>query len=114
MTFELVVTDNQGISSAPDTVNITVKMIQRALVLQGGGSLGAYEIGVFQALCKKLTEKDKSEGNSSSTRKNRPLFDIIAGTSIGAVNAAIIVDNVLRLKRKNPSLSYMGGYCKPT
>src|SRR5205085_4526708 len=94
-------TDDLGVSSAPGIVNIRVKMIQRALVLQGGGSLGAYEAGVFKALCKELGERDKSRGN---IRKNRPLFDIIAGTSIGAVNASIIIDNVLRLKRENPNL----------
>ena len=51
---------------------------QRALVFQGGGSLGAYEAGVFRALYEKMTEKDK------------PLFDIVAGTSIGAINAAYV------------------------
>jgi Patatin-like phospholipase len=101
LVFELIVTDDIGVSSAPGIVNILVKMIQRALVLQGGGSLGAYEAGVFKALCKELGERDKSRGN---IRKNRPLFDIIAGTSIGAVNASIIIDNVLRLKRGNPNL----------
>ena len=33
-------------------------MIQRALVLQGGGALGAYELGVYRALCERLIEKD--------------------------------------------------------
>ena len=32
---------------------------QRALVLQGGGALGAYEAGVLEVLCKKLHEEDK-------------------------------------------------------
>jgi NTE family protein len=32
---------------------------QRALVLQGGGTLGAYEAGVLEVLCKKLSEEDK-------------------------------------------------------
>jgi len=43
------------------------------LVLQGGGSLGAYECGVFKSLHQKKIK-----------------FDVVAGTSIGAVNAAII------------------------
>ena len=55
---------------------------QRALVLQGGGALGAYEVGVLKVLCKKFLE---SSGNNT---ENRPLFDIIAGSSIGAMNAA--------------------------
>jgi len=46
---------------------------ESVLVLQGGGSLGAYECGVYNALAK---------SNIS--------FDVIAGTSIGAINAAII------------------------
>jgi predicted acylesterase/phospholipase RssA len=31
---------------------------QRALVLGGGGSLGAYEVGALKTLCKKLREED--------------------------------------------------------
>jgi predicted acylesterase/phospholipase RssA len=56
------------------------------LVLQGGGALGAYQAGAFRCLCEKLSEiqKDKIE-------KDIPLFDIIAGTSIGAINGAILV-----------------------
>jgi NTE family protein len=48
--------------------------IENVLVLQGGGSLGAFACGVFKALVKKNIR-----------------IDIAAGTSIGAVNAAIIV-----------------------
>jgi NTE family protein len=91
LTFKLVVTDNRiGLSSDPSLVTIIVKMIQRALILQGGGALGAYELGVYRALCERLIEKDRSDG----ARKNRPLFDIIAGASIGALNAALIVHSV--------------------
>jgi NTE family protein len=101
LTFELVVTDENGISSLPQSVNIIVKMIQRALVFQGGGSLGAYEAGVFEALCQKLIEKDRKEEEEENGRRNRPLFDIIAGSSIGAVNAVIIVDSVASQMRRN-------------
>jgi NTE family protein len=62
----------------------------RALVLQGGGALGAYEAGVVKALCEKLMEEDKQKGIV-----DRPLFDIVAGSSIGAVNAAILVNQVV-------------------
>ena len=48
--------------------------IENVLVLQGGGSLGAFACGVFKALVKRNVR-----------------IDIVAGTSIGAVNAAIIV-----------------------
>src|SRR5690349_24559611 len=46
---------------------------ETVLILQGGGSLGAYECGVYKAL-----------------HKHGIKFDIVAGTSIGAVNATII------------------------
>jgi len=59
---------------------------QRALVLQGGVALGAFEVGVFKTLYNKLTEEDKLNGET-----NRPLFDVVIGTSIGAINAAILV-----------------------
>ena len=36
---------------------------QRALVLQGGGALGAYEAGVFKVLCEHLTKQDEEKGD---------------------------------------------------
>ncbi|MES2496733.1 MAG: patatin-like phospholipase family protein [Pseudomonadota bacterium] len=49
---------------------------QVALVLQGGGALGAYQVGVFEALDEARIE-----------------IDWVAGISIGAINAAIIAGN---------------------
>jgi NTE family protein len=49
---------------------------QRVLVLQGGGALGSYQAGAYQALCHFDFEPEW-----------------IAGISIGAVNAAIIAGN---------------------
>lgn len=63
---------------------------QRALVLQGGGTLGAYEAGVLEILCKTLSEEGKGEN-----RDDGMLFDIVAGTSIGAMNGAVLVSNFL-------------------
>jgi len=63
---------------------------QRALVLQGGGTFGTYEAGVLEVLCKKLAEDDKE-----SNVEDRLLFDIVAGTSIGAMNGAILVSQFL-------------------
>lgn len=48
-------------------------MEKTALVLGGGGARGAYEVGVWQALC----ELDIP-------------IDIVTGTSVGALNAAVI------------------------
>ena len=47
-----------------------------ALVLQGGGALGAYQAGVFQAI---------NEANIE--------VDWLCGTSIGAINGALIAGN---------------------
>nr|WP_232446587.1 patatin-like phospholipase family protein [Burkholderia ubonensis] len=49
---------------------------QVVLVLQGGGALGAYQLGVFQAMSESGIEPDW-----------------VIGTSIGAINAALIVGN---------------------
>ncbi len=77
---------------------------QVALVLQGGGALGAYQAGVYEALAETAIE-----------------IDWIAGISIGAVNAAIIAGNapderVAKLRSfwetvtsALPSLPMMGG-----
>ena len=94
LTFELIATDKStNLKSDPSSVTIIVKMVQRALILQGGGALGAYELGAYKALCEKLIAKDSS--NNENVRKNRPLFDIISGTSIGALNAALITRSVV-------------------
>jgi predicted acylesterase/phospholipase RssA len=47
-----------------------------ALVLQGGGALGAYQAGVYEALAEAGIE-----------------HDWVAGVSVGAINAAIIAGN---------------------
>jgi NTE family protein len=49
---------------------------QRVLVLQGGGALGSYQAGAYQALCHADFEPEW-----------------VAGISIGAINAAIIAGN---------------------
>jgi NTE family protein len=50
--------------------------LENVLILQGGGSLGAFGCGVFKALV-----------------NNKIKMDIVAGTSIGGINAAIIAGN---------------------
>src|SRR5271166_2226943 len=49
---------------------------QVVLVLQGGGALGAYQVGVYQALSEAGIEPDW-----------------VIGTSIGAINASLIAGN---------------------
>lgn len=48
--------------------------MKKAIVLSGGGSKGAYQIGVWKAL-----------------RKLKISYDIVTGTSVGALNAALFV-----------------------
>ena len=64
-------TDHSGPASAR-----TPAKAHRVLVLQGGGALGSYQAGAYQALCHFDFEPDW-----------------IAGISIGAINAAIIAGN---------------------
>jgi len=66
---------------------------QRALIFQGGGSLGAYEAGAYKAFYELASERDKIIG-----REDKPLFDIVAGTSIGAMNASVLVSYVKEKK----------------
>ncbi len=54
-------------------INDIDELSETILVNQGGGSLGAYELGVSKAIAKHGIK-----------------FDIIAGTSIGGINAAIL------------------------
>jgi predicted acylesterase/phospholipase RssA len=61
--------------------------VHRVLIFQGGGALGAYEAGVFEALYEELYDKFGD---------TEPLFHTVAGTSIGAVNATILVNYVLK------------------
>ncbi|MDN5846104.1 MAG: patatin-like phospholipase family protein [Candidatus Nitrosocosmicus sp.] len=64
----------------------TIPIKQRALVLQGGGSLGAYEAGAYMGIYEFLSNWDKDHW-----KEKRSTFDIIAGTSIGAINSAVLV-----------------------
>jgi NTE family protein len=61
--------------NAPQRIGPATKG-QVVLVLQGGGALGAYQAGVYEALCGAGIEPDW-----------------VIGTSIGAINAALIAGN---------------------
>jgi len=57
--------------------------MKRALVLAGGGARGAYELGAWKALSELHID-----------------FQIVTGTSIGAVNGALLVQGDLQLAEK--------------
>jgi NTE family protein len=63
-------------SLTPQSASTTPALAQRVMVLQGGGALGSYQAGAYQALCRHDFEPEW-----------------VAGISIGAINAAIIAGN---------------------
>jgi predicted acylesterase/phospholipase RssA len=66
--------------------------VHRALIFQGGGSLGAYGAGAYKAINEELSVFIKKR---QDREKEEPiLFHIVSGTSIGAINAAILVSYV--------------------
>lgn len=79
-----------------------VPKTQRALVFQGGGALGAYDTGVFKALYKKIGQKEGFD----------KLFDIVAGTSSGAMNGAILVSHVIENGTWEGSLDKLNAFWK--
>ena len=70
------------------------KKFHRALILQGGGALGAYEAGVLKAWCSRLVSEDRKNNRTG------PVFDIVAGASIGAVNASLLVYRALHYNKQ--------------
>jgi NTE family protein len=75
----LDVSDRRAIAAAPESAvreQSANKPHQVVLVFQGGGALGAYQAGVYQALHEARIEPDW-----------------IIGTSIGAINASLIAGN---------------------
>lgn len=66
---------------------------ENVLVLQGGGSLGAFSCGVFKAFAARGIK-----------------VDIIAGTSIGGVNAAIVAGS--KGDRPEAARAVLAGACR--
>src|SRR5919107_2897595 len=65
--------DSSPVSSPSLRTPLDNNRLENVLILQGGGSLGAFGCGVFKSL-----------------ENNNIKIDIVAGTSIGGINAAII------------------------
>ena len=63
-------------ASKPENADLKGRYAQTALVFQGGGALGAYQAGAYQALSEAGCEPDW-----------------LSGISIGAINSAIIAGN---------------------
>jgi NTE family protein len=63
---------------------------QRALVFQGGSALGAYEVCTYQQIYRKESAEKRKQMEADGW-----LFDIIAGTSIGAIKSSILVRHTI-------------------
>jgi NTE family protein len=61
-------------------------MAHIGIVLSGGGARGAYEAGVLWGIHEAL----------GTSRHTRPLFDVISGSSVGAINGAWLAANAHR------------------
>jgi NTE family protein len=61
--------------------------IRKALVLPGAGARGAYQIGVLKAVARLLPERAPNP------------FDVICGTSAGAINAAVLAGRAANFER---------------
>lgn len=82
--------DTQNSLSSDIDINLRhskTRKTESILILQGGGSLGAFGCGVIKGLAKK--------GIS---------FDIVCGTSIGAINGAVFVGNKNENERPEENL----------
>jgi predicted acylesterase/phospholipase RssA len=64
------------LQDGPKTSQKARVLSRRALVLSGGGAKGAYEAGAITSLC-----------------AHGAPFDIIVGTSVGAINASLVAQN---------------------
>ena len=70
---------------------------QRAVIFQGGGALGAYEVGYYEALYEKFIEQ----------KEYVHPFDTIVGTSIGAINGALLVSHYMKNKTWEGSVEHL-------
>jgi NTE family protein len=61
--------------------------IRKALVLPGAGARGAYQIGVLKAIAGLLPEREPNP------------FNVICGTSAGAINAAVLAGRAANFER---------------
>jgi predicted acylesterase/phospholipase RssA len=71
-------------------IQMAILMLHTHICFLTCGSLGAYEAGAYQAIYERITKTDREKAE-----KNKPFLNIVAGTSIGAINAAIIVSYVV-------------------
>jgi NTE family protein len=79
------------------------KDVQRAVIFQGGGAIGAYAAGVYAVLYHWVKKNIVADEN---------VFDIVAGSSAGAINACIIVSHVIHNKNNGKLQRWEGSVKK--
>ena len=67
---------------------------RRAVILSGGGARGAYEAGVLRFILDDLPQRHGIDPN----------FDIVCGTSVGAIHAAFIAATADQTTGRGPAL----------
>ena len=67
---------------------------RRAVILSGGGARGAYEAGVLRFILDDLPQRHGIDPN----------FDIVCGTSVGAIHAAFIAATAEQTSGRGPQL----------
>lgn len=70
---------------------------RRAIIFQGGGALGAYEVGFYEALYEKFIKE----------KEFKDPFDVVVGTSIGAINGGLLVGYYQKNKTWEGSVQHM-------
>lgn len=71
--------------------------IRKALVLPGAGARGAYQIGVLKAIARLLPEREPNP------------FNVICGTSAGAINAAVLAGRAANFERAVADMEQVWG-----
>ncbi len=84
-----------ALARAPSLLPKRVDRPTVGLVLSGGGARGAYEAGVLRYLCEEFPR----------TTGVQPWFDIVCGTSVGALNACFVAATADVLDRSTALLA---------
>jgi predicted acylesterase/phospholipase RssA len=83
-------------------MSIKIPKEQRALIFQGGGALGAYEVGFYQAVYERFMK----------LKKHKNPFDIVVGTSIGAINGGVLISYFKKNNSWEGSADYLKDFWK--
>jgi NTE family protein len=70
---------------------------RKALILPGAGARGAYQVGVLKAVARILPERAPNP------------FNVICGTSAGAINAAVLAGRAANFERAIADMEYVWG-----